>query len=86
MYGWVGQYRGRVSAVQVRATGGLKLQIRRSEENSQRVNRAQFRFGAPRSQIRADDRKEPGIVFQLGIAPRRIDVLTMIDRVDVAEA
>ncbi len=33
-----------------------------------------------------DDLTQPGIVFQIGVAPRRIDILTSIDGVDFETA
>lgn len=69
-----------------RATGDLDIWIRRSEENAQRVWRALKRFKAPLSRLTVDDLKTPDVVFQIGVAPRRIDILTSIDAVsfDVA--
>jgi len=70
----------------VRATGDIDLWTRPSEENAERVIRALARFGAPLSEVSVADFTEPGIVFQLGVAPRRIDILTMIDGVSFEEA
>jgi hypothetical protein len=44
------------------------------------------RFGAPLHEIEARDFETPGIVFQVGVAPRRIDILTTIDAVDFEAA
>jgi hypothetical protein len=43
-------------------------------------------FGAPLSELTLDDLKTPDLVFQIGIAPRRIDLLTSIDGVQFDEA
>ncbi len=43
-------------------------------------------FGAPLHQIEARDFETPGTVFQIGVAPRRIDILTSIDAVEFEEA
>ena len=43
-------------------------------------------FGAPLHDLTEKDLTNPGVVFQIGIAPLRIDVLTAIDGVDFAEA
>jgi hypothetical protein len=40
------------------------------------------RFGAPITGISAADFERPGIVFQIGVVPRRIDVTTTIDGID----
>ncbi len=69
-----------------RATGDLDIWIRRSEQNSQRVWQALQRFGAPTSKLRVDDLKTPDIVFQIGVAPCRVDILTSIDGVEFDEA
>lgn len=69
-----------------RATGDMDLWIRRSDENAQRVWRALERFKAPRSRLTIDDLKTPDVVFQIGVAPRRIDILTSIDGVKFDEA
>ena len=69
-----------------RATGDMDIWIRRSEENAARVWRALQRFGAPLAGLTRDDLKTPDIVFQIGVAPRRIDILTSIDGVQFDEA
>jgi hypothetical protein len=69
-----------------RATGDMDLWIRRSAENAARVWRALQRFGAPLAQLTMDDLTTPDLVFQIGVAPRRIDILTSIDGVQFDEA
>lgn len=69
-----------------RATGDLDCWIRRSPENAERVMRALGRFGAPLDQITAADLLTPDTVFQLGVEPTRIDVLTSIDGVEFDDA
>ena len=69
-----------------RATGDIDLWIRRSDENANRVWRALAKFGVPLVDFTTDDLKKPDIVFQVGIAPRRIDILTSIDGVDYDDA
>ena len=70
----------------VRATGDIDLWIRCSDENAQRVWRALQKFGAPLFDLTLEDLKTPGIVFQIGIVPSRIDVLTEISGVQFDEA
>ena len=65
-----------------RATGDIDLWVETSEDNAARVMAALRRFGAPLRQIAERDFETPGIVFQIGVAPRRIDILTTIDAVD----
>ena len=42
--------------------------------------------GAPVDSVTADDFSRPGIVFQMGLPPVRIDVLTTVSGVTFAEA
>jgi hypothetical protein len=69
-----------------RATGDLDLWILPSEENADRVLRALERFGAPLLDLAMEDLQTPDTVFQIGVAPRRIDILTSIEGVDFDEA
>jgi hypothetical protein len=69
-----------------RATGDMDIWIRCSNANARRVWRALQQFGAPLSEPTLDDLKTPDLVFQIGIAPRRIDLLTSIDGVQFDEA
>lgn len=69
-----------------RATGDIDLWIRPSPENAERVMAALARFGAPLADISAVDFATPDMVVQIGVAPRRVDILTAIDAVDFGEA
>lgn len=69
-----------------RATGDIDIWVNPEESNSGRVYRALARFGAPMGGIREEDFRQKGIIFQIGIAPRRIDILTEIDGVGFDEA
>lgn len=62
-----------------RATGDLDLWIRPEPSNGERVMRALDVFGAPLSKIERADLTSPGLVFQIGVSPRRIDLLGLID-------
>ena len=70
----------------VRATKDLDLWVRPSLANAQRVLRALAAFGAPLHDLLETDLAEPGTVFQIGVPPLRIDVLTAIDGVDFEAA
>ncbi len=70
----------------VRATGDIDLWVETSEDNAARTMVALERFGAPLHQIEVRDFVTPGVVFQIGVAPRRIDILTTIDAVDFGAA
>lgn len=70
----------------VRATGDIDLWIRRSVENAQKVWRALENFGAPLFDLKTTDLTTPEMVFQIGVVPTRIDIITSIDGVDFDEA
>jgi hypothetical protein len=59
-----------------RATGDLDVWVDATPDNARRVMRALEQFGAPLRQVEAADFSRPGIVFQMGLPPVRIDVLT----------
>lgn len=69
-----------------RATGDLDIWVHRSPENADRVWRALSRFGAPLDSLVQADLSSEGLVFQIGMAPQRIDLLTSIDGVEFAVA
>jgi len=69
-----------------RATGDLDVWVEATEHNAQRVYAALQAFGAPLADLSLDDLARPGVVFQMGVAPRRIDILTSITGVEFAEA
>lgn len=69
-----------------RATGDLDVWIEASPANADRVMQALAAFGAPLAEVSAADFARPGIVFQMGLPPARIDVLTEITGVSFAEA
>jgi hypothetical protein len=69
-----------------RATGDIDLWIGCSHENALKVWKSLEKFGAPLSAFSEQDLTTPGTVIQLGVPPRRIDILTQITAVDFAEA
>ena len=71
-----------------RATGDIDLLVRPSPENASRVVRALTAFGAPLQAhgITASDFEMLGNVYQIGVPPRRIDLLTEITGVTFDEA
>lgn len=69
-----------------RTAGNIDLWIRCSDENAQRVWRALCRFGAPLQDLTVADLATPEIVFQIGVVPRRIDLLTSITAVSFDDA
>ncbi len=69
-----------------RATGDIDLWVRPTPENAERVWEALRAFRAPMSQVTKADFTEPDVVFQVGVAPRRIDLLTSISGVGFEDA
>ena len=69
-----------------RATGDMDIWIKPNEKNSKKVYKALARFGAPINKIREDEFSQPGLIFQIGVVPRRIDIITKIDAVEFGEA
>jgi len=59
-----------------RATGDLDVWVDPTPTNAARVMRALTVFGAPMEAIAERDFATPGITYQIGVVPRRIDVLT----------
>jgi len=70
----------------VRATKDLDVWVRPTQQNAQRVLNALFDFGAPLGDLSIEDLSKPGTIFQIGIPPLRIDLITEIDGVDFADA
>jgi hypothetical protein len=69
-----------------RATGDLDVWIDPTPENASRVMRALAVFGAPLTEITEADFARPGAVYQIGVPPGRIDILTELTSVAFAEA
>ena len=69
-----------------RATGDIDIWVKAEGTNSKKIYQALARFGAPLDQLNEDDFAMEGIIFQIGVAPRRIDIITKIDGVIYVEA
>ena len=71
-----------------RASGDIDVFVRPSPENAERVFEALTRFGAPlaSAQLSVADFAQAGIVYQIGLPPRRIDIMTAISGVSFDEA
>jgi len=69
-----------------RATGDLDIWIDPSPKNAQQVYDALSAFGAPMTGITPRDLATPGLVYQIGIPPRRIDILTSLTGITFEEA
>jgi hypothetical protein len=71
----------------VRATGDLDLLVRPSADNALRVMTALRNFGAPLAAhgVQVADFEREGMVYQMGLPPNRIDVLTSVSGVNYDE-
>ncbi len=70
----------------VRATGDLDVWVRPVAANAKRVIEALRAFRAPLQDLSEADLTRAGTIFQIGVAPIRIDVMTSIDGVAFDEA
>ena len=62
----------------VRATLDIDLWVRPTPENARRVWRALERFRAPLSKMEIGDFAEPEVLYQIGVPPSRIDIMTSV--------
>jgi hypothetical protein len=69
-----------------RATGDLDIWVRADTDNARKVLYSLAVFGAPLDDLTVDDLSKPGIVFQIGVEPSRIDILTAISGVEFGHA
>jgi hypothetical protein len=69
-----------------RATGDLDIWVRPTPENAGRVMDALEAFGAPLDELTTEDLASGDLVFQIGVAPNRIDILTGIGSLAFEEA
>jgi len=65
-----------------RATGDLDIWIQATPDNADRVFQALKAFGAALFDLSIDDLERPDTVFQIGLPPSRIDILTSISGVE----
>ena len=69
-----------------RFTKDLDVWTEPTPANAARVAEALRAFGAPLQELSLADLGRAGLIFQIGVAPNRIDVVTSIDGVEFAEA
>ena len=62
-----------------RATMDIDIWVMPSPQNADAVLRALRRFGAPLHNLTEEDLLKDGTVFQIGVSPRRIDIITSVD-------
>ena len=70
----------------VRATRDLDVWVRPDAENAKQVLKALKEFGTPLNDLTEADLTRKGTVFQIGLPPLRIDIITAIDGVGFDEA
>lgn len=68
------------------ATADIDIWVRPAEDNARRVWAALQSFGAPLSKVTPEDFATPEIVYQVGVPPQRIDILTSISGVEFDDA
>jgi hypothetical protein len=71
---------------QDRMTGDIDLWVRPTPENAIRVWQALTAYKAPKRNLTVDDLATPEVIYQIGVPPHRIDILTSIDGVEFEEA
>jgi hypothetical protein len=69
-----------------RATGDLDVWVEPTPVNAPRVVKALATFGAPLADVTESDFSMPGVVFQIGVPPGRIDILTELTGLAFDEA
>ncbi len=70
-----------------RFTKDLDVWVSSSPDNAAKVYSALQKFGAPLNDLTVQDLETPGMVFQIGVPPTRVDILTEISGgVDFDEA
>jgi len=69
-----------------RATGDIDIWVKADDKNSLKVYKTLAKFGAPLKDINVNDFAREGVIFQIGVAPRRIDIITQINGVTYREA
>lgn len=65
-----------------RASKELDVWVRSTPENARRIYRALGEFGAPLADLKIEDLATFGTIFQIGVEPVRVDIITSIDGVD----
>ena len=69
-----------------RATQDIDFYVWANPENAKKLISALDRFGAPIRDLSPKDLATEGVVYQIGVGPRRIDILTRIDGVTFQDA
>ncbi|HEV3155433.1 MAG TPA: hypothetical protein VGZ02_16600 [Candidatus Baltobacteraceae bacterium] len=70
----------------IRASGDFDVWVRPTLENARRVYAALQLFGAPTDELSVEDLTSDDLIFQIGVEPVRIDVITTVSGLDFDEA
>ena len=70
----------------IRATVDLDIWILANVDNAKKVYSAVAEFGAPVAEMKPEDFAEYGMIFQIGVAPCRVDIISKISGVTYADA
>ena len=71
--------------VEPRYTKDLDVWIERSPQNADRVLSALRKFGAPLRDLSKDDLTSADALYQIGLPPNRIDIITQLEAMAFAE-
>lgn len=69
-----------------RYTKDLNIFVRPTKDNAARVWAALARYGAPLQDVSPDDFCRPGVVYQIGVEPNRIDIVMSIEAISFDDA
>ena len=69
-----------------RATSDIDLFVKPTVENSKKVYESLVEFGAAVDELTPETLTKKGIFFQIGVAPRRIDILNELEGIDFDKA
>ena len=79
--GWAVNFHG-----YIRTTVDLDIWVLADANNARHIYQALVDFGAPLQNIKAQDFEKDDLIFQIGVAPCRIDVITKIDGLNYSDA
>ena len=70
----------------IRATVDLDIRVLADADNAKKIYTAVAEFGAPVSQMKPEEFAEYGMIFQIGVAPCRVDIISKISGVSYTDA
>lgn len=70
----------------VRATGDLDILVSPDRTNALKIMEVLREFGAPTKGVSAEDFAKPGTIYQMGVIPIRIDIITQVEGLSFEEA